>query len=56
MTDCTKQTTQIMKHENEYDPPPPQKKISASGLLKKKKKNHKKMIRIYGITVKFIIA
>lgn len=53
MTDCTKQTTQIMKHENEYDPP--QKKISASGLLKKKKKT-KKMIRIYGITVKFIIA
>lgn len=40
MTNCTKQTTQIMKHENEYDPPQ-KKKISASGLLKKKKKPQK---------------
>lgn len=39
MTDCTKQTTQIMKHENEYDPL--KKKISASGLLKKKKNTKK---------------
>lgn len=35
MTDCTKQTTQIMKYKNEYDHL--KKKISASGLLNKKK-------------------
>lgn len=43
-----------MKYKNEYDHL--KKKISASGLLKKKKKHQKKMITIYGITVKFIIA
>lgn len=53
MTDCIKQTTQIMKHENEYDPP--SKKNISIGSLKKEKKPQK-MIRIYGITVKFIIA
>lgn len=39
MTDCTKQTTQIMKHENEYDPP--QKKNISIGSLKKEKKTQK---------------